>query len=96
MDHYVFQTESEANACVSAINGTDWFPIDSVRGDANTTAWAKSPREMLSGEWAVPRIPESRLDDLSVPQEDRDNFIAAFGQDIRDIDGFSFPQPTEA
>jgi hypothetical protein len=46
---------------------------------------------MVSGEWAVPRIPESRLNYLEVPQADRDNFIAAFGQDIRQLTSADFP-----
>ena len=95
MEYYVFQTEDEAQVCIDAINGTAWFPIDSVRGDQNTTCWVKSPRQMTSGEWVVPRIPESRMDYLDVPQTERDTFIDVFGQDIRQLDGSYFPQPTE-
>jgi hypothetical protein len=45
----------------------------------------ESATEMLSGEWAIPRIPESRLDYIGVPQENRDAFLSVFGQDIRSL-----------
>jgi len=97
MEYYVFATEAAAQACVDYINGTPWFPIvgtcsgQPAPTKQATTAWVDAPLEMLSGEWAVPRIPESRLDYVGVPQEDRDAFIAAFGQDIRDLTDAHFP-----
>ena len=99
MEYYVFQTEAEAIACINYINATPWFPIigeckgqPAVESQA-TVNWIEEPKEMLSGEWAVDRIPETRLDYVGVPQEDRNTFIAAFGQDIRDLDSTDFPEP---
>ena len=97
MEYYVFATEAAAQACVDYINGTPWFPIvgtcsgQPAPTKQATTAWVDAPLEMLSGEWAVPRIPESRLDYVGVPQEDREAFIAAFGQDIRNLANSDFP-----
>jgi hypothetical protein len=98
MEYYIFATEAGAVACLNYINSTPWFPLaGQVKGqpapEANqkTTKWADAPQEMVSGEWAVPRIPESRLNYLEVPQADRDNFIAAFGQDIRQLTSADFP-----
>jgi hypothetical protein len=98
MEYYIFATEAGATACLDYINATPWFPLaGKVNGqpapDANqkTTKWADTPQEMVSGEWCVPRVPESRLDHINVPQGDRDAFIAAFGQDIRTLTGVDFP-----
>jgi len=97
MEYYVFQTEAEALGCLNYINSTPWFPIvGKVNGvdapnNQTTTSWAEAPVEMLSGEWAVPRIPQSRLDYLEVSAEDRTNFLASFGQDIRTLTAEDFP-----
>ena len=101
MEYYVFPTEVEAIACVNFINSTPWFPIvGKTNGVFNpdaqqTTYWVESPVELISGEWAVPRIPESRLDCISVTQEQRDAFLVAFGQDIRDLSNTDFPEVIE-
>ena len=97
MEYYVFATQEEADACVTFINNTPWFPIVGRRKGmpdplaCRTTKWCEGPSELTSGEWAVPRIPESRLDYVGVPQEDRDNFMVAFGQDIRELTSADFP-----
>jgi len=97
MEYYVFQTEDSANQCLSYINGSGWFPITGNRGGKpspstqKTTSWATEVQESASGEWAVPRIPTSKLDLIGVPQADRDAFLAAFGQDIRTLTPDDFP-----
>jgi len=100
MEFYVFQTEAEANACIFGINASGVFPIAgktngvSVLGKTQTTCWVKKARELpATGEWAIPRIPESRLDGMGVLQENRDAFLASFGQDIRELASIDFPQP---
>jgi len=99
MDYYVFETKSEADSCIGAINGSGWFPlVGKVLGKpaptrTKTTSWVESATEMTSGEWAIPRIPESRLDGMGVLQENRDAFLASFGQDIRELASIDFPQP---
>lgn len=91
MEFYVFSDQAGAQACIDYINSTPWFPIvGAVNGvpapdKQMTTCWCDTPRELVSGEWVVPRIPTSKLDALEVPQEDRDAFLAAFGQDIRSL-----------
>jgi len=100
-EYYVFATQAAGDACVAAINGTAWFPIvGKVQGvsapdNQQTIKWCDGPVEMLSGEWAVPRIPTARLDALEVPQAERDAFLAAFGQDIRELTPADFPTPPE-
>jgi hypothetical protein len=97
MDYYVFETKSEADSCIGAINGSGWFPIVGKRNGVHdptaqaTTCWVESATEMTSGEWAIPRIPESRLDGMEVPQENRDAFLSVFGQDIRLLSHSDFP-----
>jgi hypothetical protein len=97
MEYYIYQTEVDANACITYINSTDWFPlignVNSTPSPENqmTTAWCTEANETISGEWAVPRVPTSRLDFLGVSQDDRDQFLAAFGQDIRELDSTDFP-----
>jgi hypothetical protein len=97
MEYYVFATQEQAQACIDYINGTPWFPIVSKRNGVpdptaqKTTCWCKDAAETVSGEWAVPRIPTIRLDAIGVPQEDRDAFMAVFGQDIRELTSSDFP-----
>ena len=99
MEYYVFPTQAEAQDCVNAINNSGWFPIVGKRNGVPdptaqaTTCWVESATEMTSGEWAIPRIPESRLDGMGVLQENRDAFLASFGQDIRELASIDFPQP---
>lgn len=101
MEHYVFQTELEAQGCIDYINATPWFPIVGLKqgqespSSQTTTAWCESPVELTTDEWAVPRISESRLDYLEVPQANRDAFIAAFGLDIRDLTSLNFKTTEE-
>jgi hypothetical protein len=101
VEYYVFATHAEAQACLDYINNSSWFPIaGTVRGtpapsNQKTTNWSDEVREMLSGEWCVDRIPEHRLDFISVPAPDRASFLAAFGQDIRTLDVSAFPQAEE-
>jgi hypothetical protein len=97
MEYYIFATRVESDNCLTYINNTSWFPImGTVQGrpaplSQHTTSWAKESLEMVSGEWAVPRIPTARLDYLEVPQEDRDAFMTFFGQDIRILTIADFP-----
>lgn len=101
MEYYVFSTQAAAQACIDYINGTPWFPIvgrvvgtgEQAPDAQKTEKWADAPQELLSGEFAVSRIPEGRLDELEVPQAARDQFLAAFGQDIRDLQSSDFVQP---
>ena len=101
MEYYVFSTEQDAQDCINYINSTPWFPIVGcvngipVPDSQQTTSWCDVPVEMLSGDWAVPRIPESRLDSIGVPQVDRDSFLAVYGQDIRDLCSSDFPVEEE-
>lgn len=96
MEYYVFSSQAEADSCVNAINNSGWFPITgTVKGisapnNQKTTQWVESPRETASGEWAVPRIPNSRLDFIGVPQVDRDSFLTAYGQDIKSLENSDF------
>lgn len=101
-DYYVFATQAEADACIAAINGTNWFPlVGEVNGvpapqNQQTTKWCDSCMCMLSGDFAVPRITTDKLDFLGVTQGERDAFLAAFGQDIRTLTDADFPDPEVA
>lgn len=100
-EYYVFTTKGEADTCLAQINGSGWFPIvGKVAGtpapqNTKTEKWALAPSELLTGEWAVPRVPTDKLDLMGVPQEDRDAFLAAFGKDIRILSSADFPAPVE-
>lgn len=97
MEYYTFDTEQKAIDCITFINATPWFPIiGKINGiespdSAKTTCWCEEPLEMLNGNWAVPKIPQTRLEALNVPQVTRDDFISAFGQDIRELSSLDFP-----
>lgn len=98
MEYYVFSQKSDADSCLNAINASGWFPVrGNIKGKPapdeaqKTVKWADEPREMTSGEWAIPRIPKNRLDGLGVPQSEQDTFLATYGQDIRDLTSEDFP-----
>jgi len=96
-DYYVFQTEAQANACLAVINGAGWFPVVSrVNGvpapdKQKAEKWCSAPVQMLSGEWAIPRIPASLLNARKVTSKKRKEFMAVFGQDIRTLTEDDFP-----
>ena len=100
-EYYVFQTQAEAQNCINYINSTPWFPIvGNVNGvpapdHQKTTSWVDRPDELISGEWAVQRIPEERLDLIGVPAVARAQFLAAFGQDVRALSENDIKQPIE-
>ena len=88
---YVFTTLVEAQACSDFINNSGWFPLQAQNGSGETINWVGEAMEMASGEFCVPRIPESILDAVGVPQASRDAFLTAFGQDIRTLTHVDFP-----
>jgi len=100
-EYYVFPDESSAETCRLYIEGTSWFPITGNKngspseGSQKTTSWCDSVLELMTGEYAVPRIPKKLLDYVGVPQEDRDSFLNIFGQDIRTLNVNDFVQPVE-
>ena len=99
--YYCFATQTEAQSCLDYINSTPWFPIVGKKlgvddfTSQKTEMWEESTSELLTGEWAIPRIPDSRLDYVGVPQEDRNAFLVAFGQDIRWLEKSEFAQPPD-
>ena len=90
-EYYTFDTENKAVQCVAAINASPHFPITGkTRGRSKpnaqkTTAWALLPIELVSGRWAVPRVPAPRMDSLGVSVEDRQSFMAVYGKDILEL-----------
>jgi hypothetical protein len=96
MEFYVFNTQGQANGCLNAINNSGWFPIIGRNKGApaphkqQTIDWRDSPKEMLSGEWAVPRPAANRLDFIGVPANERASFLAVYGGDIRTLTGSDF------
>lgn len=92
MEHYVFDTEQEAIDCLAEINGHPMFPVrGSYRGKPapddkqKTVRWADAPRELVNGEWCIPRIPSVRLESAGVPQAARDGFLNRYGSTIREV-----------
>ena len=97
MEYYVFATLEEAEACLTAINNSGWFPVTgNTKGvpapnNQLTTKWMESPLEMSSGEWCVVRIQPNRLEALDVTSEEQSNFLAVYGNDIRVLSHEDFP-----
>ena len=111
-EYYIYQTLEAANAGLSAIN--NFLPVVGFRKGvpaperAQTTKWVNEPILMLSGEYAIPRIPTSRLDNAGepvqidgvwtypgIPEQERIDFITAHGQDIRELTEEDFPVEEE-
>jgi hypothetical protein len=100
MEFYVFQTEQLANACINTLNAQPYYPVrGKVKGQLaddskqKTERWALEPLEMLTGEWAVPRVPTATLDYVGAPEEDRQGFLAVHGTDIRTLTSDDFTAP---
>lgn len=96
-EYYCFPTEQKANACVNVLNAQPYYPIrgktlgrDADANKQKTEKWVDSPLEMVSGEWAVPRVPTASLDYVGTPELDRQGFLAVHGTDIRQLDGSAF------
>jgi hypothetical protein len=106
--HYVFQTEEAANAALAAIKV--FLPVVGLKNgkpapeSAQTTDWMTEPTLMLSGEFAVNRVPNERLDNAGpleevdgvwkhagIPMQVRIDFMAEHGQDSRELTEDDFP-----
>jgi hypothetical protein len=100
MEYYVWDTEPEAQAALDFINTTTWFPITGVSADsgepavgkAKTTKWADSVLQRQDGKWCFQRVPESRLDAIGVPANDRQSFLDAFNPTIETYVSTWFPE----
>ena len=85
MLYYTFEDKVIADQCLATIHSNDVFPIINSEDKQSTTKWAEEPLEMLTGSWAVPKIPDERLDTMNMPTEQRQLFLMLFGQDILDL-----------
>ena len=101
-DYYVFDDEAEAIACLDFINTSAWFPITgtyrglpATKKQRQTTTWVRELTVMANGNWAIPRIPESKLDAIGVSQAERDLFMSYFGDSIQTLDYTAFPPAEE-
>ena len=96
-EFYVFDAEQKANACINVLNSAAYFPIVGKRkvkpapDKQQTIRWCDAPMLMLTGEWAVPRVPSYKLDKHNVPKGERDTFMGVFGGDIRTLTPADFP-----
>ena len=105
-EYYVYPTIEAANAALVVIDG--FLPVEALRDGVkvpHATKWVKEPKLMLSGEYAINRISNERLDNAGqllevhegewrytgIPQQDRIDFITAHGQDIRPLEASDFP-----
>jgi len=112
-EYYIHPTLEAANAALAVING--FLPVVGLRRGApapertQTTRWVSEPRLMLSGEYAILRIPTSRLDNAGeltqvngvwtyagVPAQKRIDFITEHGTDIRELGVDDFPAVEDA
>ena len=92
MDHYVFSTESEAVACLEFINSAPWLPLTGkIKGrkapetKQQTKSWAIVPVKLITGEWAIRRLPSKVLDYAGVPDNERSDFLSAFKPEVREL-----------
>ncbi len=112
MKYYVYTTLEEANAALVNIN--NFLPVIGLKNgvpaplSAKTVEWISEPSLMLSGEYAIPRIPQERLDDAGeliqvddvwvysgIPVQERIDFMAAHGQGLRELTRDDFPSIEE-
>lgn len=108
MEYYVYTTLEEANAALIYIDS--FLPVVGLKDGvpaplcAQTVAWIDEPLIMLSGEYAIPRISQDRLDNAGeliqadgvwdysgIATQERIDFVAAHGQDIRELTSDAFP-----
>ena len=98
-EYYVWDDEAVAQAALDYINGSGWFPITGVNAATGqpqpnkqkTERWCSEIQERVDGKWCFPRIPESRMDAIGVPPEDRQAFLDAFNPSIEEYQDGWFP-----
>jgi len=104
-EYYVWDTQIMAQSALDFINNSGWFPIvgrNAKTGELQpdkqmTTLWQLSAEERLDTKWTVERIPNSRLDDAGVPEEERIYFMTKFAPVIEVCEDSCawFPVPSE-
>jgi hypothetical protein len=89
---YAFNSQAAAQAALDNINGQSYFPIrgknrgvDASDDKAKTVTWQDAPWELVSGGWVVKRVPTTQLDFVGVSSGARASFLAAFGQNVRNV-----------
>ena len=104
-EYYIYPTLEAANAAIAAI-GT-FLPTYAIHKNdivIHTTKWVEEARLMLSGEYAIPRISEKKLDHAGpiievegvlkhtgLSEEVRLGFMAIHGQKLRMLTAADFP-----
>jgi len=79
-EYYVHANKADNDECNAAINS--FVKNLNLSG---TVDWVTEGRQTLSGEWATKRVPSWILDELEISQQERDAFLAVYGQDIREL-----------
>lgn len=84
---YLWDTMSQADAALEAINSHSAFPVlipDLATGKhtVSVAAWCSASREMTDGRWGFPRIPEYILNEWNISQENRSTWISLFNPQI--------------
>ncbi len=85
-EYYIWDTQVMAQSALDFINSVGWFPIvgkNTKTGELQpdkqlTITWQISAQERLDGKWIALKIPNSSLDYVGVPEEERIYFMTKF------------------
>jgi len=100
-DWYRWNTVEEAEACLNYLNSHDKLPIVGVNANSKepapekqqTQKWAEAVTPCADGKFGFPRVTNKWLDDLNIPQSERDLFMTTFNPTIEPFDESWIPAP---
>jgi len=95
---YVWSDGAVATNALNYVNTSGWFPVigkNAKTGEDNSevkvTKWQQSVSIRKDGKFCFPRIPESMLDLVGVPAEQRGQFFTVFGPTLEMYQDGWFP-----
>lgn len=107
MDWYRWPNQADAQAALDSVNDSPLLPHvgrNAATGKpmphkTQTTKWCESITEFIDGKWGFPRITTAWLDEINLPQDERDNWVAFYltskGGTIDEFDPAWFPEPED-
>lgn len=100
-EHYIFDTEAEAEAALTDINTDERFPIigrNAATGQLEpnkqlTTCWEKKSKQRLDGKWVFNRLPMSEI--VKIKPEKVMKFKENHKYVLEEYNKNWFPEPEE-
>jgi len=103
-EYYVWNTKKEADDALQFINSSGWFSAigkNQKTGNQNpdkqkTTAWVKKSKKRYDDKYCFPLIPSQLLNELGIPETERNYFMSFYNPTIEVWDSSWFPEEYES